>query len=321
MARSRRKAKRGLFGTLLGMLNPLHDPSLLLAIVVTIIFGGGSGDPPLVWGLKFLAIWAAAKSFIWLLLNLIFSSLFLLRKAGWVMRNPRLAWRLLDALGTEEIIIGGLRPDMFATEDGSLHEGELGQVVAAGPGYFGAGLGYPQQPSYGPAYGGYAGDGYAGDQYPHGPADMRAPDPHSGDLQELLSTYARLISDWTAFTEEKWRTVSDSQLAWKPLRGRWNGWDEIYQDSFGVDTNDPAAEAAGEAMARRFNTAREKGSAASSVACFLRDLDTLRQSLLLLDLPDAAGVPRMGGIGPQQPISQRTGKQPIIRNPMIVDAD
>jgi hypothetical protein len=29
----------------------------------------------------------------------------------------------------------------------------------------------------------------------------------------------------------------------------------------------------------------------------------------------------MGGIGPKQPISQRTGKAPIIRNPMIVDAD
>jgi hypothetical protein len=320
MARSRRKAKRGLGGTLLGMLNPLRDPSLLVAIVLTIIWEGSSGDSPLKWGIIFLATWVAVKAFIWLLVNFVFSSFFLLRKAGWVIRNPRLAWRLLDALGTEEIIIGGLRPDMFATEDGSLHDGDLGRVVTAAPGYFGGGvggMGYSQQPSYGPAYGGYAG----GDPYQHGPADMRGADPRSGELQELLSTYARLISDWAAYTEEKWRTVSDSQLGWKPLRGRWNGWDEIYQDSFGVDVNDPAAEAAGEAMARRFHNAREKGSAASSVACFLRDLDTLRQSLLMLDMPDAAGTPRMGGIGPQQPISQRTGKQPIIRNPMIVDAD
>jgi hypothetical protein len=149
-------------------------------------------------------------------------------------------------------------------------------------------------------------------------------DARGEELRDLLSEYARLISDWTGFTEDKWRTVSDSQLGWKPLRGRWNGWEEIYSDSFAVDTNDPmaqAAEAAGEAMARRFNTSREKGSAASAVACFLRDLDTLRQALVMLDAPDAAGVSRMGGIGPQQPITQRTGKSPIIRNPMIVDAD
>jgi hypothetical protein len=204
---------------------------------------------------------------------------------------------------------------MFATEDGSLHEGMLGNVVTAAPGWYG---GPPQGQGY-DQYGGYRDDAYA-----RQPVDSRRLDPQSEDLNELLAAYARLISDWVGFTEDKWRTVSDSQLGWKPLRGRWNGWDEIYQDAYAVDTNDPmaqAAEAAGEAMMRRFTNAREKGSAASAVACFLRDLDTLRQSLMLLDMPDAAGVQRMGGIGPQQPITQRTGKSPIIRNPMIVDAD
>jgi hypothetical protein len=315
MARSRRKAQRGLGSVILGQLNPVRDPSILIAIVLTVITEGSSGASAVSWALIFVLYWIAAKSFVWLVVNFIFSSIYLLRKTGWVVRNPRLAWRLLDALGTEEIIIGGLRPDMFATEDGSLHEGMLGNVVTASPGWYGA-----QGP--GPAYDQQG--GYRDDVYARQPVDSRRLDPHSEDLHELLSAYARLISDWTAFTEDKWRTVSDSQLGWKPLRGRWNGWDEIYQDAYAVDTNDPmaqAAEAAGEAMMRRFNNAREKGSAASAVACFLRDLDTLRQALMLLDAPDEAGVPRVGGIGPQQPITQRTGKSPIIRNPMIVDAD
>ncbi len=319
MARSQRKAQRGVGSTILGALNPIRDPSLLVAIVLTVIWEGSSGDPLWRWAVTFVAAWIAAKSFVWLLVNMVFSSVYLFRKTGWVLRNPRLAWRLLDALGTEEIIIGGLRPDMFATEDGALHMGSLG-AVAAGPGWYGeaAPAGYAQPPRYGQG----ALDGYGQPAYEQTPS--RRPDPAAEELQELMSAYARLISDWTEFTEEKWRTVSDSQLGWKPLRGRWNGWEEIYQDSFAADTNDPmarAAQAAGEAMARRFNNAREKGSAASSVACFLRDLDTLRQSLAMLDMPDATGVQRVGGIGPKQPISQRTGKAPIIRNPMIVDAD
>ena len=311
MARSQRKARRrGPLSFILGLLNPIRDPSLLVAAILTVIWEGSSGDPWYRWALFGLATWGAVKAIIWLLVNFAFSSIYLLRKSGWVLRNPRLAWRLLDALGTEEIIICGLRPDMFATEDGGLHEGQLGNAVAAG--YYGALGGYPQPYGLPNGHQGYPDAAYG------------RMDAQGEEMQEILSAYARLISDWTGFTEEKWRTVSDSQLGWKPLRGRWNGWEEIYQDSFAVDTDDPmaqAAEAAGEAMARRFNTSREKGSAASAVACFLRDLDTLRQALMMLDVPDAAGVPRVGGIGPQQPITQRTGKQPIIRNPMIVDAD
>jgi hypothetical protein len=47
-----------------------------------------------------------------------------------------------------------------------------------------------------------------------------------------------------------------------------------------------AAQSAGEATARRFNTSREKGSAASAVSCFMRDMMTLRRGLDLLQQSD-----------------------------------
>jgi len=101
-------------------------------------------------------------------------------------------------------------------------------------------------------------------------------------LRQQLAIYDRLIDDWIQFTEEKWRTVSDSQLGWKPLRGRWSGWEDIFQDAYAAKTSDPMAQAAqdaGEATVRRFENSKEKGSAASAVACFLRDMMTLRRGL------------------------------------------
>ena len=101
-------------------------------------------------------------------------------------------------------------------------------------------------------------------------------------LRQQLETYRRLLDDWIQFTEEKWRTISDSQLGWKPLRGRWSGWDDIFQDAYAAKTSDPmaqAAQAAGEVTVKRFDISKEKGSAASAVACFLRDMLTLRQGL------------------------------------------
>ena len=142
MARSKRRAKRGGIGSaLVNLINPLRDPSLLFAIIIWVFVGGISLRPVYNSAILFVLIWIAAKSLLWFAVNFIFSSAFLLRKTGWVMRNPRLAWRLLDALGTEEIIIGGLRPDMFATEEGGLHPGNLGGVVAAGMGGYGQGYG------------------------------------------------------------------------------------------------------------------------------------------------------------------------------------
>ena len=320
MAKAGRASNKGMVSKILGLLNPVRDPSLVVAIILTII--EGNSGAPWQWIVFGLLNWIAVKALIWLLVNFFFSFVYLSRKAWWVFRNPRLAWRLLDALGTEEIIIGGLRPDMFATEEGGLHEGQLGLAgMGAGPGYFGgAGIGAP---AYGQQqYGG-------GDMYPDMNEDSYGAYGRGGqfserlsqqgeELQEMMATYSRLIGDWMGFTEEKWRAVSDSQLGWKPLRGRWNGWDEIYQDSWASSSE--AANAAGETMARRFENARGKGSAASSVACFLHDVDSLRQSLIEMEGGAAPEAPRMGGVNSQS-ISQRTGKAPIIRNPMIVDAD
>lgn len=310
MANRKRAGSKSIGARILGLLNPVRDPSLLVAIILTVIEEGGSSDPPLKWALFGLATWAAVKAIIWLLINFVFSFVYLMRKTGWVVRHPRLAWRLLDAMGTEEIIIGGLRPDMFATENGGLHEGQLGYAGLAAAGYAAGALGNGHG-----RYDAADGDGYA-DWRDNGHA-AGPPSPRSQELQEFVAGYSRLIGDWMAFTEEKWRAVSDSQLGWKPLRGRWNGWEEIYADAFAADSLTQG----GDQMVRRFDNSQAKGSAASAVACFLHDMDMLRQSLVALEAGGGAPSARPGGVSPSSPITQRTAKSPIIRNPRIVDAD
>jgi hypothetical protein len=94
--------------------------------------------------------------------------------------------------------------------------------------------------------------------------------------------------------------VSDSQLGWKPLRGRWSNWDDIFQDAYAAKTSDPmaqAAQVAGEATAHRFDFSKEKGSAASAVACFLRDMMTLRQGLDMVQ-PASDNTPETPTIQP-----------------------
>ncbi|HEX6121955.1 MAG TPA: hypothetical protein VFY89_02290 [Ktedonobacterales bacterium] len=306
MANSRRGGRKGIGSWLLGLLNPVRDPSLLVAVILTIIEEGGNSDPAYKWALFGLLNWVAVKAVIWLLVNFAFSFVYLVRKGLWVFRHPRLAWRLLDAMGTEEIIIGGLQPDMFATADGGLHEGQLGYAGMGAMGYPAGMLGgggapapYESQGAYQDYSGGYA------------------PNPRSEELQEFFATYSRLVADWMGYTEEKWRAVSDSQLGWKPLRGRWNSWDEIYTDAFNAENLAQGADP----MARRYENAQAKGSAASAVACFLRDLDSLRQTMTAYEADGAGGGVRAGGIYPSQPITQRTAKSPIIRNPRIVEAD
>ncbi|HEX6797311.1 MAG TPA: hypothetical protein VF116_06320 [Ktedonobacterales bacterium] len=337
MAKGARKKSFG--SVVLGFLNPIRDPSLLVAAILTVVKEAGSGDKPPIWALYFVLIWMAVKAFIWLLINFLFSFIFLLRKTGWVMRNPRLAWRLLDALGTEEIIIGGLQPDMFSTPEGAMHQGDwAAQMAMMGQYAGGAQAGYAGQLSaptggYGDydQYGGYQGPysgGYQDDGYQNGyqgydrqpPLSMRR-DEQSEAVRELLSSYMKLVNDWMGYTEEKWRAVSDSQLGWKPLRGRWNGWPEIYKDAFGGN-GDVQVTQAGDVTARRFDNASSKGSAASAVACFLHDMDRLRRALIQLEGGEDVGT-RMGGIESRPQLPSRTQKSPIIRNPqqMIVDAD
>jgi len=330
--RTPKKAQGGVGSFLVGLVNPIRDPSLLIAIILTVIEVSTTGVPLRVapisvvnWALVGILNWVAVKALIWMLVNFAFSSVYLTRKAGWVIRHPRLAWRLLDAMGTEEIIIGGLRPDMFATEDGGLHEGELGFAAMGAPAYYGgsAALGapaYPQRPyadEGADLYDDVQENGYR--DYGRDPQQSARLSEQTEEMREMLASYSKLLNDWMDFTGEKWRAVSDSQLGWKPLRGRWNGWEEIYRDSFAI--TDEAAQIANDQMARRFDNSQSKGSAASSVVCFLRDLDSLRQSLTIVEGGEIAPAPRMGGVNTQQPISTRTNKGPIIRNPMIVDAD
>jgi hypothetical protein len=116
-----------------------------------------------------------------------------------------------------------------------------------------------------------------------------------------------LIANWLSFVEEKWRTVSDSQLGWKPLRGRWNGWEEIYDDVFLPEEVDDTA--------RRFELSQYKGSSAAAVASFLHDLQCLRNVIERKSLPVGHRVTKKPII--RNPIA----RSPIIRNPMIVDAD
>jgi hypothetical protein len=168
------------------------------------------------------------------------------------------------------------------------------------------------------------------------------PSEEEQHLREQVEAYSRLLEDWIQFTEEKWRTISDSQLGWKPLRGRWGNWEDIFNDVYAAKTSDPmaeAAQAAGEATGRRFNTSREKGSAASAVSCFMRDMMTLRRGLDLLQqsgqLPQTsnaqpavkpppsrlsnAGVPLFNG----NSSSGQLPRSSLIRRPsqIFVDAD
>src|SRR6476659_6342288 len=132
MAGGNRRAKRGGFlSGLFGLINPIRDPSLLIAVILTVIWQGSTPQEWWRWALFGLLNWIAVKGVIWLLVNFAFSFVYLVRTGFWVMRTPRPAWRLPDALAAEEIIIGGRRPDMFASEEGQLHPGQLGVAMAA----------------------------------------------------------------------------------------------------------------------------------------------------------------------------------------------
>ncbi|HEY7851092.1 MAG TPA: hypothetical protein VIC27_13555, partial [Ktedonobacterales bacterium] len=193
-AKAGRAANKGLVPNILGLLNPIRDPSLVVAIILTVIESAGASNAPWQWALFGLLNWVAVKALIWLLVNFFFSFVYLTRKGWWVFRNPRLAWRLLDALGTEEIIIGGLRPDMFATEEGGLHEGQLGVAGLGAPGYYGGaalGAGYGQNYNEGGLYPDMNEDRYGA--YGRGGQFSERLSQQGEELQELMASYSKLI--------------------------------------------------------------------------------------------------------------------------------
>lgn len=341
------KKGRTWLGRVLDFINPLRDPSLLVAAVLTFIEQAGQ---PFTWySIIIVALinWLVVRGVVWLVVNFIFASTFLGRRLLWGLRHPQLAWRLLDAIGHEEIVIGGLPPmtESVILQDGTtlmapalsangIHIiGELpagtelpvlgmptGQLAndmqgVTNAGFFpgvNAGMFGNEQGFNGPSFqqmnNNFISSQNTGEMQPNfGQRNSEEEDR----LRQQLAAYERLLDDWMQYTEEKWRTVSDSQLGWKPLRGRWSDWDDIFQDVYAAKTSDPMAKAAqdaGEATARRFDTSKEKGSAASAVACFIRDMMTLRSGLDMLQQPGN----RVAETTAAQPVVQPFG-QPFER--------
>lgn len=177
------------------------------------------------------------------------------------------------------------------------------------------------------------------DNGPQTDADNVAPNPSvsASEVEEYLDI-------WLTFVEDKWRAISDSQLGWKPLRGRWSGWEQIYSDTLtGYIANVP------DNTAHRFDTSQTKGSAASAVAAFLHDLDILHESIAAIKLGNDLKTPdvvchqcgtmrsRLGscpvcGAPPpsyrftrlwREQLGSRNRKHSpsIIRNPLLFDAE
>jgi hypothetical protein len=375
-----KKTERSWFWRIIDVINPLRDPSLTVAVVLTIIEEAGQHDPWYWMVIAGLVNWLAVRGLVWLLVNFTFACTFLARRLWWAIKHPRLAWRILDAIGHEEIVIGGLPtiPEGMLMPDGSsilslnpafggvtvtgelaspqgpvlgLPAGQTGQTgpmtqIGQGtadfsglPGNSGFFPGVQQAPAYFQS-GFYGQAAPSAEGFPQSGSQSHSAEEER--LRQQLESCIRLIEDWVQFTEEKWRTVSDSQLGWKPLRGRWSSWDDIFQDTFAAHTSDPLAQAAqdaGEANARRFESAREKGSAASAVACFLRDMMTLRRGMEMLQatggqLPETSAmqpvVPHtsLRSFGTSGPLRGNTGSGSPVRNSLIrrpaqifVDAD
>ena len=63
MARGNRRAKRGGFlSGLFGLINPIRDPSLLIAVILTVIWQGSTPQEWWRWALFGLLNWIAVKA-------------------------------------------------------------------------------------------------------------------------------------------------------------------------------------------------------------------------------------------------------------------
>jgi len=328
--------RRNWLWRILDLINPLRDPSLTVAAVLTFVEEIGQHET-WYWILVIALVnWLAVRGVVWLVINFTFAATFLARRLWWAIRHPTLAWRILDAVGHEEIVIGGMPSfsESIMLQDGTtmmnpllggsgIHIiGELpagtelpvlgmpnGQsnFPAMNPmGFFPGAPGYTEQPtmSYQPAGNQDFVSPQSTDGFPQ--TFTQRPSEEEERLRQQMAAFTRLMDDWIQFTEEKWRTINDGQLGWKPLRGRWGNWDDIFQDVYAAQTSDPMAEAAqmaGEATSRRFESSKEKGSAASAVACFMRDMLTLRRGLDM--------VQSQGGTLPETPHAQPAVHSPV----------
>src|SRR5438128_9689160 len=102
------KINRRWFLRIIDFINPLRDPSLTVAVVLTFIEEAGQHDTWYWIIVVALVNWLAVRGVVWLVVNFSFASVFIWRRLWWAIRHPRLAWRILDAVGHEEIVIGGL---------------------------------------------------------------------------------------------------------------------------------------------------------------------------------------------------------------------
>ncbi len=380
------KTERKWFWRIVDLINPLRDPSLTVAAVLTFIEEAGQHD---IWYMVIvmaLLNWVAVRGVVWLIVNFTFAATFIARRVWWAMKHPRLAWRILDAVGHEEIVIGsvaGLAESVVLSDGSTIMMnpllgasgiqivGELpagteipmlnmpnGQAApdfssfAAGSGIFPnstgvqGNTGFNGQPAmaFNQMAMGMGMGNFGGQQTTDGLPQTFSQRSNEEEerLRQQIQAFSKLLDDWMQFTEEKWRTISDSQLGWKPLRGRWGGWDDIFQDAYGARTADPmaqAAQVAGEANARRFDSSKEKGSAASAVACFLRDMMTLRQGMDMLrpekvNTSETLSYQSSSSAQPSMPFGASTGPlgnraggpsrgNTLIRRPgpIFVDAD
>jgi hypothetical protein len=369
---------------ILDFINPLRDPSLTVAAVLTFIEEAEQNNPWYIIILIALVNWLAVRGIVWLVVNFTFAAVFISRRVWWSAKHPQLAWRILDAVGHEEIVIGGNSglSDSIMLQDGTtimspllgangIHViGELpagtelpmlgmpggqyptdGMQPFNGSGFFPGANDFSQNAFNGQPGMNYQAAGnntfnneFVSTQSTDGlPQNFpQRPSEEEEQLRQQVAALNRLLEDWVQFTEEKWRTISDSQLGWKPLRGRWGNWDDIFQDAYAAKTSDPMAEAAqlaGEATSRRYETSKEKGSAASAVACFMRDMMTLRRSLDMVQqtsgqMPDTtkgqSTVQQPGRFGGQNsgslfngPSGGTSPRSTLIRRPtqIFVDAD
>ncbi len=96
------------FWRIIDFINPLRDPSLTVAVVLTFIVEAGQHDAWYWYIVVALINWVAVRGVVWLVVNFTFASVFIWRRAWWAIRHPRLAWRIMDAVGHEEIVIGGI---------------------------------------------------------------------------------------------------------------------------------------------------------------------------------------------------------------------